>query len=185
LYVAISRSNEIYASIKDADFGFFTGNIRVGTRPQGVAVHPNGTRAHVTTAAGIVGFINTATDTVITNIRVGALAFSAAFLPGGSRAYVAATDAVSSGWVSVTDTAANSIAATIPVPGSPLAVAAQPAGSRVYVTNDLNESGVAKPGLLSLPLLDKSIFQTNFPSLVITRSARRLYRKMMTFTGRL
>jgi YVTN family beta-propeller protein len=235
LYVAISGSNEIYASIEDADCGFFTGNIQVGTRPQGVAVHPdgsrvyvassgsgtvsvidtatrsviatipvggspfgpvgvavhpdgsrayaisnirvsvidtatnaivgvvfvlgasnfvavhpNGTRVYVTTAAGIVAVIDTATNTVVTNIPVGALAFGVAVHPGGGRLYAAATDGVSRGWVSVIDTAANTVATTIPVQGAPVGVAVHPNGSRAYVTNNLNESGVAMPGLLSV-----------------------------------
>ena len=80
-----------------------------------------------------VSVIDTATNTVTTNIAVGAFAIGVAVSPDGSKVYV--TNGYS-GSVSVIATATDSvIGSPIPVGLFPWGVAVTPDGSKVYVTN--------------------------------------------------
>src|SRR5205823_5209164 len=111
--------------------------------PEGVAVHPNGSRVYVATRSpNTVKVIDTVTNTVTTTI----IGFPSqprfiAFTPDGSRAYVSNLSfSPLNSAVSVLDATTNTYSATI---GGPAAdptgrfegIAANPAGTRVYVTN--------------------------------------------------
>ncbi len=78
-----------------------------------------GTRVYATIASSnVVSVIDTATNSVITNVAVGANPDGLAVNPSGSRVYVANLD---SNNVSVIDTASNTVVATIAVGASPIA----------------------------------------------------------------
>ncbi|MHA5050702.1 protein kinase domain-containing protein [Streptomyces sp. SD15] len=115
-------------------------SIPVGSRPWGVAVLPDGSRAYVANFdSGSVSVIDTAANrTVGSPISVGKQPVGVAVSPDGRRAYVAngASDSVS-----VIDTAANrTVGSPIPVGSGPAAVAVTPDGRRAYVTNSGSDS---------------------------------------------
>src|SRR5215471_13043968 len=84
------------------------------------------------TSDGNVAVIDTATNTVVTNVTAGHNPVAVAVHPRAPRAYVAnAGDAT----VSVLDTDTNSVVATVPVGSSPRAIAVRPDSQRVYVAN--------------------------------------------------
>lgn len=89
------------------------------------------------TSDGKVAVIDTATNTVVTNVTAGHNPVAVAVHPRAPRAYVAnAGDAT----VSVLDTDTNSVVATVPVGSTPSAIAVAPDGQRVYVANALANS---------------------------------------------
>ena len=79
-----------------------------------------------------VSVINTATNTVTTNVPVGSWPKGVAVDPGTS-AYVAN---YASNTVSVIDTATNTVTTNVPVGKWPYGVAVNPTGTKVYVTNE-------------------------------------------------
>ena len=78
--------------------------------------------------------INTATNSLITNVTVGSgnTPIGIAVTPDGSRVYVSD---YGSGKVSVINTTDNTVAATVTVGTNPYGVAVTPDGSKVYVAN--------------------------------------------------
>jgi YVTN family beta-propeller protein len=89
--------------------------------------------AYITSFAGTVSVIATATNTVIATIPVGSSPFGAAVAPDGSTVYVTN---FRSNTVSVISTATNTVTATIPVGPNPNGVAVTPDSRTVYVANN-------------------------------------------------
>jgi YVTN family beta-propeller protein len=84
-----------------------------------------------------VSVIDTATNSVITNVAVGANPDGLAVNPSGSRVYVANAHSDN---VSVVDTTSNTVVATVAVGSFPIAVAVNRAGTRAFVTNSQSNS---------------------------------------------
>jgi YVTN family beta-propeller protein len=123
--------------------------IVVGSVPIGVAVTPDGRKVYVANnGTDTVSVIDTATNTVIATIRVGPNPYGVAVTPDGSKVFVAncgcntpTSAPFPRNTVSVIDTATNTVVGSpIPVGSIPLAVAATPDGSKVYVTNSASNS---------------------------------------------
>jgi YVTN family beta-propeller protein len=116
--------------------------------PKGIAVSPSGTTVY---AAGFLGYdamsipsstlsvIDTATDTVTASVPFPSERFEAGILvdPTGGKLYVASVCSgdcsAGAAAVYVLDTATNTVVTSIPVPGAPLGVDVNPAGTRLYV----------------------------------------------------
>ncbi|WP_240805642.1 YncE family protein [Streptomyces sp. A1547] len=117
-------------SVIDTATNTVTATIPVGSRPEGVAVTPDGTRVYVANSDGTtVSVISTASNAVTATITVGRGPRGVAITPDGTRAYV--TNSIS-GTVSVISTATNTVTATVSVGMAPRGVAV---GSSVYVAN--------------------------------------------------
>ena len=80
-----------------------------------------------------VSVIDTATNTVTTNVPVGSWPKGVAVDPTGTSAYVAN---YASNTVSVIDTATNTVTTNVPVGSWPYGVAVNPTGTKVYVANE-------------------------------------------------
>ncbi|MGH7963571.1 MAG: beta-propeller fold lactonase family protein [Candidatus Binatia bacterium] len=145
VYVVSTRKNRVSAISTATNTVIAT--IRVGKRPRGIALSPNGALAYVTNFGGnTVSVINTATNTVLGRIRVGRGPQGVAFTPDGARAYVVNSR---SNTVSVISGVFSSESAIlvgadllgfngpgeIPVGQEPQAIAITPDGLRAYVTN--------------------------------------------------
>jgi YVTN family beta-propeller protein len=134
-----TNSGEDSVSVMDAATRAVLKKIPVGVQPYGIAVNPAGTRLYVanhgSTAKDAVSVIDTATNTVITNIEMTSLSlgtgpYGVAVNPAGTRVYVANHFA---GYVAVIDTATNTMIDTIPAGNQPIGLSLNPEGSRLYV----------------------------------------------------
>lgn len=117
---------EVIDTTRDA----VSGSLAARADVESVAVAPDGRRAWVTVAGGVVqsfGLDGTDGGPAVT---VGRGPEGVAFAPDGSRAYVANSG---SDTVSVIDTATG-VVTPVPVPAGPVDVAVSPDGSRVYVS---------------------------------------------------
>jgi YVTN family beta-propeller protein len=133
-YVTNEGSNSV--SVIDTSTNTVVATVGVGTRPFGVAVTPDGTRAYVTNniVSGSVSVIDTSSRTVVATIGVGANPLQVAITPDGTRAYVTN---IGSNFVSVIDTSTNTVVATVPDGGTaPFGVAITPDGTRAYVGDE-------------------------------------------------
>jgi len=148
VYVVSTRKNLV--SVINTAINTVTAKIRVGKRPRGIAISPNGALAYVTNfGSNNVSVISTATNTVIGKIRVGKKPQGVAFTPDGTRAYVVNSR---SNTISVIDVANqfggailvgadlngfNSLngPSEIPVGQEPQEIAITPDGLHAYVTN--------------------------------------------------
>ncbi|MBI3329253.1 MAG: YncE family protein [Nitrospinae bacterium] len=93
--------------------------VPAGTGPNGVAVHPAGTRVYVADFdIGKVSVIDTTSNTVLATVPVGTNPNGVAVHPAGTRIYVANQGSNS---VSVIDTATHTVIATVPVGSHPRA----------------------------------------------------------------
>lgn len=136
LYVVSTRKNKV--SVINTATNTVTAKIRVGKRPRGIAISPNGALAYVTNfGSNNVSVISTATDTVIGKIKVGKKPQGVAFTPDGTRAYVVNSR---SNNVSVIDVASQSVLTEVPVGLEPQAIAITPNGLHAYVTNFADDS---------------------------------------------
>ena len=109
--------------------------IPVGSRPDGIAITPDCTRAYVTNFNDdSVSVINTSTNTVIgSSIPVGSNPFGIAITPDGTRAYVTNRG---DNTVLVINTSTNTvIGSPILVGLGPSGIAITPDGTRAYVIN--------------------------------------------------
>ncbi len=102
--------------------------------PSGIVISPDGATAYVTSGyyGDSVAVINTATNTVTTQVTVGQAPLGIAVSPDGTRLYVTKP---SSDAVTVINTATNTVSATITVGDNPQRVAFSADGTRAYVTN--------------------------------------------------
>ena len=111
--------------------------IRVGSRPQGAAVSPDGRHAYVTNnGSNTVSVIDTATNRVIAATHLSAPPQYVAIAPDGQRAYITTyNDADGTGSaVQVMNTATNTVVATILTVGiNPYTSAVTPNGRQLYV----------------------------------------------------
>jgi YVTN family beta-propeller protein len=125
-------------------------NTVVGTIPVsfpfGVAVAPDGSKVYVTSGSG-VAVIDTTTNTVTATIPVGFIRPNGvAVTPDGSKVYVVIEVAGTTGFpvpgsVSVIDTLTNTmVGMPIPVGSDPTGIAITPDGSKVYVTNEADNT---------------------------------------------
>jgi YVTN family beta-propeller protein len=104
----------------------------VGTRPDAVAITPNGQTAYVAdTSGGTIIPVNLATDAVGPSIPVGANPSAIAITPDGQTAYVV----YGSGSVVPVNLATDTVGASIGVGSDPTAVAITPNGQTAYVTS--------------------------------------------------
>lgn len=105
----------------------------VGNHPSDIIISSDGTKAYVTnTGSNTVSVINTATNSVTTNVPVGDHPSDIAVTPDGTKVYVANWQGNT---VSVIDTTTNTVVSTVPVGITPLGVALTPDGTKAYVTN--------------------------------------------------
>jgi YVTN family beta-propeller protein len=139
LFVYATHEFDDAVTVINTGTGSIVANISLptGSRPRGIAITPDGTRAYVANlGTDTVTVIDTAANTILTTIPLppdsGPIAI--AITPDGSRAYAVNSDAES---VSVINTSMNSVIADIPLPDGPLfgGLAVTPDGSRVYVTD--------------------------------------------------
>ena len=137
--VYVTNSGEDSVSVIDTATLAVLKKIPVGVQPYGIAVNPAGTRLYVAnhgnTAKGTVSVIDTATNTVITNIEVTSLSigtgpYGVVVNPAGTRVYVANNFA---GYIAVIDPATNTMIDTIPVGNQPIGLSLNSEGSQLYV----------------------------------------------------
>jgi YVTN family beta-propeller protein len=137
--VYVTNSGEDSVSVIDTATRAVLKKIPVGLQPYGIAVNPAGTRLYVanhgSTAKSAVSVIDTATNTVITNIEVASLSigtgpYGVVINPAGTRVYVANNFA---GYIAVIDPATNTMIDTIPVGNQPIGLSLNPEGSQLYV----------------------------------------------------
>lgn len=112
--------------------------LAVGTDPRGVALAPDGARAYVSNADGVISVIDTATGQVIETLRgVTGSPRALTVTPDGDRLYV--TDSAAD-VVSAIDLSSNSVGSpssidTVAVGSFPTAVALSADGSQAWVVN--------------------------------------------------
>ena len=150
-------------------------HIRVGDRPRGIAISPDGNEAYVANAGdGNVSVINTDTKTVVATIPVGREPQGVAFAPDGATAYVTN---IKDNTVSVIDTATRTQTTTIAVGRSPqsIAVAVTPNGPRAYVPN-FDDDTVTVVNLTTLtPLPDPIVVGEGPLGVAATVDGTRVY----------
>jgi YVTN family beta-propeller protein len=133
LYVANSQSNNLLVSLTRPACGLFSGVIPTGSRPTGVAVSPDGTRAYVTNIGdGTLSVVDTSLPAVVSTVPVGGSPYGpldAAVHPDGTRVYV-----ISNNRMAVVSTATLTVTTNVFLPGYAYDLAVHPDGSRVYVT---------------------------------------------------
>jgi gliding motility-associated-like protein len=96
---------------------------------------------------GNVSVVNTATNTVVSNITTGSNPFGVSVNPDGSKVLVTN---FGSNTVSVISTVTNTVIATITVGSQPMGIVASPDGSKVYVVNQGSLLTPGIPGTLSV-----------------------------------
>jgi YVTN family beta-propeller protein len=139
-YVANFGSEDV--SVIDTATKQVVGTIKVGGRPKGIAITPDGKTAYVANfGSEDVSVIDNATKQVIGTIKVGEETFAIAISPDGKTAYVA----TGLEHFSVIDTQTNEVK-TVPdgkgikVGSSPRAIAITPDGKTAYVVNEGEKS---------------------------------------------
>ena len=181
-FAYISNFNNGTVSVVDTQDNIVIDTVPVGVNPaggfpEGVAVHPNGTRAYVTTLVGDeVVVIDTTTNTVLETIALptNLAPVGVAVHPNGKWVYVANSGVQftsTTHTISVIDTATNELLDLDPSTAGvtdqielaitaeanvPFGIAAHPDGSRLYVTNLQGDFvtviGVTEDPVTSLPV---------------------------------
>jgi len=118
--------------------------IPVGTDPQGIAIHPDGSRLYVANKkANTISVIDAFTHHIISNITVGISPQGVAVHPDGSRLYVTNNgDNVPNqdDTMSVVDTNTNQVISTVNVGNRPFSISVNPTGTRIYVSNHVSST---------------------------------------------
>ena len=138
-------------SVIEASTNTVTATVPIGVTPSGVAVNPAGTRIYVTNGSifgnNTLSVIDAATNTVIATVPVGFGPGGMAVSPDGSRIYVPCYNTTGSamipannGVILVIDAATNKVITTVRVGATPVAVAVNLAGTRIYVANANSDS---------------------------------------------
>jgi len=125
VYIPNRNSNTV--SVIDSSTDTVITTVTVGSKPYGVALHPDGSRAYVGTNDYVVSVIDTGRNTSNFAFAVGPSISGLAMHPDGTRLY-----ATTFYGVSVIDTSSNQIIASVPV-GQNTGVAVHPDGTRLYV----------------------------------------------------
>lgn len=131
LYVGLGTA---FISLVDTATNAVVDTVRLGNRPQGMALNKLGTRVYVTNTpnSSTVSVLDAVTNAVVATVPVGTFPVDVAVNPSGTRAYVTNHD---SGTISVIDTIKNMVVATVKVGAAPQGVTVHPSGTRVYVAN--------------------------------------------------
>ena len=112
-YAYITNRDSNTVSVIDSATNKVTATVKVGNKPQGVAVNPTGTEVYVANQdSNTVSVIDSATDKVTATVKVGNKPQGVAVNPTGTKVYVANRD---SNTVSVIDSATNKVTATVKV----------------------------------------------------------------------
>lgn len=128
-YIANNGSNNV--SVIDVASNTVVATVTVGTNPNGVATHPDGTRVYVSNGGSAsVSVIDTYTQQVVATIPVGTLPHGIAVTPDGSRVLVAHGSA---GYLAVIDTTSNTRLPDIASSQSGVGLAINPTGTRAYM----------------------------------------------------
>ncbi len=110
-----------------------SGGISVGSRPEGIAVTPDGRKIYVANNLGnSVSVIDTGTNAVTTTTVVGLAPLGVAISPDSSYAYVANSSDKS---ISIINVSTDTVETTVSVGTTPAGVAISPDGTRGYVAN--------------------------------------------------
>ncbi|MFJ9448070.1 IPT/TIG domain-containing protein [Kitasatospora sp. NPDC101235] len=132
LYIANAGATSV--TVYDPVAKSAVATVQVGSRPQNIAMSPDGSEVYVPNAGGnTVSVIDTTTNTVAATIQVDLTPFAVAFAPDGGRAYVANYGTPPR--VDVIDTGTRAVVAQIPVGRQSSALAVTPDGGRVYVAH--------------------------------------------------
>src|ERR1043166_7622355 len=112
--------------------------IKVGTRPRGIAFTPDGAKAYVACErADTVYVLDARQHKILRTIKAGLRSNGLAMHPDGKRLYLTNGGA---GNVMVIDTATDSVTATIPVGQRPWNMALTRDGAKLYVANGRSDS---------------------------------------------
>ncbi len=136
VYVANSGGKSV--SVINATVNQVISTITVGASPFGIAISSDGSRVYVANyGEASVSVINTATNRVISTIStLGFKPTRIACNPNGNAVYV-----TTSARIMVINPATNKIVKNIGTGGTPIGVAVNLDGSRVYVTNSISKGG--------------------------------------------
>lgn len=145
VYVVSTQKDKV--SVINTATNTITAKIRVGKRPRGIAISPDGALVYVTNfKSGTVSVVSTATNTVIGKIKVGKKPQGVAFTPDGTKAYVVNSGSNTVSVIHVAFQFGTPILVgadlnglngpnEIPVGQEPQAIAITPDGLHAYVTN--------------------------------------------------
>src|SRR5204863_241905 len=112
-YVTNEKSDDL--SVIDTATDHVIATVKVGQRPRGVTVAPDGKLAYVSNErSSTVLVVDTAANAVLATIQMGERPVGIAVLPDGKKIYVAHGRSHD---VRVIDTATNAVLATIPLEG--------------------------------------------------------------------
>lgn len=136
LYVPNGNDNNV--SVIDLASNSVIATIDVGTRPQGVGVHPDGEKVYIMNFfSNDVSVIDVASNTVEATIDVGLSPIGTAFNADGSRLYVTNS---SDNNISVINTATNAVVNTITTGRIPWGIALSPDDSKIYIANQSDDN---------------------------------------------
>ncbi|WP_411883674.1 autotransporter domain-containing protein [Polaromonas sp. YR568] len=145
-YVTLNGQDQL--KVIDTRTNTVVQTVATGDGPRGVNVSPDGTRVYVANNAGGANTLSvfsadarTGQLTALTSIATGANSQprQVVFSQDGLRAYIANQGTGANGSVSILDTATNTIIGTVNTGGQLIAIAANPAGTRVYATSATNQ----------------------------------------------